>query len=233
MAPELARNPEKCGRDNEKVLGRILALSDGVVAIAILLLLIDIRLPAGTSTTDLGAALWPLWPNYLAFFISFVVIGLYWSAHVRLFREIVRYDWTLVWLNLLYLLFIVIIPFATTVLSTHYVKLSIIVYAATMACTGYTNTILRIYATKGHRLTSKKYGSIYIKRAILLSLIAPIGFTISIGLAFLNTSVAQYFWIVILMVHIIFLRRLRGKWLSQSSLSGLGWLACPPAAMAR
>ena len=209
MAPELEKSPARRGQDNEKVIGRILALSDGVVAIAILLLLIDIRLPADTSTTDLGASLWSLWPNYLAFFISFVVIGLYLSAHVRLFREIVRYDWVLVWLNLLYLLFIVIIPFATTVLSTHYARLSVIVYAATMACAGYTNTILRIYSTEGNRLVSGKLGHAYIKKAILLSLIAPSGFIISIGLAFLNSSIGQYFWIAMLIIHIIFLRRLK------------------------
>ncbi len=193
------------------MLGRILALSDGVVAIAILLLLIDIRLPADISTTGLGTALWSLWPSYLAFFISFVVIGLYWSAHVRLFREIVRYDWTLVWLNLLYLLFIVIIPFSTSVLSTHFAGLSVIVYAATIACVGYSITILRVYSAKGHRLISSRFGNTYIKRAILLSLIAPTGFTISIGLAFLNPSVAEYFWIVMLIIHIIFLRRLRSQ----------------------
>jgi TMEM175 potassium channel family protein len=208
MAPEHNRDLEERGRDNEKVLGRILAFSDGVFAIAILLLLIDIKLPAGTSITDLGAVLRSLWPNYLAFFISFVVIGLYWTAHVRLFREIVRYDWGLVWLNLLYLLFIVIIPFSTSVLSIHFTKLSVIMYAATIAAAGFSNTIVRIYSTKGHRLINNRFGNIYIKRAILLSLIAPTGFTISIGLAFLNPSVVQYFWIVMLVVHIIFLRRL-------------------------
>jgi uncharacterized membrane protein len=199
---------EERARDNEKVLGRILAFSDGVFAIAILVLLIDIKLPAGTSITDLGAVLWSLWPNYLAFFISFVVIGLYWSAHVRLFREIVRYDWGLVWLNLLYLLFIVIIPFSTSVLSTHLAKLSVIIYAATVACAGYSNTIVRIYSTKNHRLISSRFGNIYVKNMILLSLIAPTGFMISVGLAFLSPLVAQYFWIAILVIHIIFLRRL-------------------------
>jgi uncharacterized membrane protein len=208
MPPEHNRDSEERGRDNEKVLGRILAFSDGVFAIAILLLLIDIKLPAGTSITDLGAALWSLWPNYLAFFISFVVIGLYWTAHVRLFREIVRYDWPLAWLNLLYLLFIVIIPFSTSVLSIHFARLSVIVYAATIACAGFSNTVVRIYSAKGHRLISNRFGNVYIKRAISLSLIAPTGFAISIGVAFLNPSVVQYFWILILVVHIIFLRRL-------------------------
>jgi uncharacterized membrane protein len=208
MPPEHNRDSEERGRDNEKVLGRILAFSDGVFAIAILLLLIDIKLPAGTSTTDLSAVLRSLWPNYLAFFISFVVIGLYWSAHVRLFREIVRYDWGLVWLNLLYLLFIVIIPFSTSVLSVHFAWLSVTIYAATIACAGFSNTIVRIYSTKDHRLISSRFGNIYIKNMTLLSLIAPTGFTISIGLAFINPAIAQYFWIAMLVIHVIFLRRL-------------------------
>ena len=112
----------------------------------------------------------------------------------------------LVWLNLLYLFFIVMIPFATTVLSSHFVKLSVIVYATIIACAGYMNTVVRVYAVKGHRLISDKFGIAYIKRAVLLSLIAPIGFTISLGLAFLNPFVAQYFWIVMLIIHIIFQR---------------------------
>jgi uncharacterized membrane protein len=208
MASQRNRDLEGQGRDNEKVLGRILTFSDGVFAIAILLLLIDIKLPAGPSITDLGAILRSLWPNYLAFFISFVVIGLYWTAHVRTFREIVRYDWVLVWLNLLYLLVIVIIPFSTSVLSIHFERLSVIMYAATIAVAGYANTVLRIYSTKGHRLISSRFGNIYIKRAILMSLIAPIGFTISIGVAFLNPTKAQYFWIAMVVVHIVYLRRL-------------------------
>jgi uncharacterized membrane protein len=208
VAPEDNRELEERGRDHEKVLGRILTFSDGVFAIAILLLLIDIKLPAGTSTADLGAVLRSLWPNYLAFFISFVVIGLYWIAHVRLFREVVRYSWGLVWLNFLYLLFIVIIPFSTSVLSIHFVKLSAIIYAATIACVGYSNTIMRIYSTKGRRLISSRFGNIYIKNRILLSLIAPTGFVISIGIAFINPFAAQYFWIAMLIIHIIYQRRL-------------------------
>jgi uncharacterized membrane protein len=92
MAPEHNRNSQERGRDNEKVLGRMLAFSDGVFAIAILLLLIDIRLPADTTVVNSGSTLIELWPKYLAFLLSFVVIGLYWSAHVRLFRKIIRYD---------------------------------------------------------------------------------------------------------------------------------------------
>jgi uncharacterized membrane protein len=194
-------------RDNQKVIGRILTFSDGVFAIAILLLLIDIKLPAGISTADLGATLRSLWPNYLAFFISFAVIGLYWTSHVRLFREIVRYNWGLLWLNLLYLLFIVIIPFATSVLSIHFARLSVVIYAATIVCAGYSNTIMRVYSTRGRRLMSSRFGDVYIRNRILVGLIAPTGFAISIGIAFINPFAAQYFWIAILVTNIVFLRR--------------------------
>jgi hypothetical protein len=81
--------------------------------------------------------------------------------------------------------------------------------AATIAYAGYKNTIVRVYSTKGHRLISSRLGSTYVEKGMLLSLIAPTGFTISIGIAFLNPSVAQYFWVVMLIIHIIFQRRVK------------------------
>jgi uncharacterized membrane protein len=209
MASELARNPEKRGQDNEKVLGRILAFSDGVFAIAILLLLIDIRLPADTTVANSGSALIEMWPKYLAFLLSFVVIGLYWSAHVRLFREIIRYDQNLIWLNLLVLLFIVVIPFSTSVLSLDLFQLSVTIYATNMACAGYMHTLLRIYSGSNHRLISKKHSPLYIRRGIIFSLFAPAGFTVSIGIAFFNASAAMVFWVIIFIVHFIFQRRVK------------------------
>jgi uncharacterized membrane protein len=195
--------------EHRKFLGRILTFSDGVFAFAITLLILDIKLPANTSKADLGSALIALWPNYLAFFLSFVVIGLYWSAHIRLFREIVRYNQNLIWLNLLFLLFIVVIPFSTSVLSLHLIHLSVIVYATLMACAGYMHTLLRIYAGSNHRLVSKRYSPSYIRRGILFSLFAPVGFTVSIVIAFVNAVAAIVFWVMILVVHFIFQRRVK------------------------
>jgi len=209
MASELARSSKERGRDDEKVLGRILAFSDGVFAIAILLLLIDIRLPADTTVVNSGSALIELWPKYLAVLLSFVVIGLYWSAHVRLFREIIRYDQNLIWLNLLFLLFIVVIPFSTSVLSLHLFQLSGIIYATAMACAGYMHTVLRIYAGSNHRLISKRLSPLYIRRGIIFSLFAPVGFTVSIGIAFINALAAMVFWVIIFIVHFIFQRRVK------------------------
>jgi uncharacterized membrane protein len=211
MALEHDKNRAETRQDNEKVLGRIHAFSDGVFAIAILLLLIDIRLPADTTMANLGSMLIELWPKYLAFLLSFVVIGLYWSAHVRLFREIIRYDQNLIWLNLLFLLFIVSIPFSTSVISISLFKLSGIIYAINMACAGYVHTVLRVYAFRSHRLVSKKHSPSYIRRGILFSLFAPVGFTVSVGITFLNASAATAFWVLIFIVHFLFQRRVRAQ----------------------
>jgi uncharacterized membrane protein len=209
MVPERNKSSVERGQGSEKVIGRILAFSDGVVAIAILLLLLDIKLPADTALVNLASALIELWPKYLAFLLSFVVIGLYWFAHVRIFRDIVRYDQGLVWLNLLLLLFIVAIPFATSVLSLHLTRLSVNIYAATMACAGYMHTALRIYAGRNHRLVDKRLSPSYIRRGVLFSLFAPVGFTVSIGIAFLNAVATIVFWVIIFAVHFIFQRRLK------------------------
>ena len=76
----------------EEGIGRILALSDGVFAIAITLLILEITLPATTGDTGLTRALLQLWPRYLAYVLSFVVIARFWVTHHLAFRLIGRYD---------------------------------------------------------------------------------------------------------------------------------------------
>jgi uncharacterized membrane protein len=85
-------------------LGRLLALADGVFAIALTLLVIEIALPEGTSDARLGAALVALGPHYFAYVLSFAVIARFWIAHHRVFRYIRGYDDTLIWLNFLFLM---------------------------------------------------------------------------------------------------------------------------------
>src|SRR5215469_7775596 len=72
----------------EEGIGRILALSDGVFAIAITVLVFGIAVPSTTSASDLPHELLRLWPRYLAYAISFVVIARFWVTHRRAFRLI-------------------------------------------------------------------------------------------------------------------------------------------------
>ena len=92
--------------NDEAGLERLVFFSDAVFAIAITLLALDIRLPIEAvhlSDLQLFNSLVDIWPKYLSFLISFLVIGNFWIAHHRRYRYISRYDTRLLLLNLLVL----------------------------------------------------------------------------------------------------------------------------------
>jgi uncharacterized membrane protein len=92
--------------------GRLEAFSDGVFAIAVTLLILDIGV-SGTAGHDLGAAIRGLWPSYLAYVASFSTIGAAWLAHNAITEYLDRADAAFVRLNLLLLLFVSFLPFPT------------------------------------------------------------------------------------------------------------------------
>jgi uncharacterized membrane protein len=98
--------------------GRVEAFSDGVFAIAITLLILEIRVPQ-PSGGPLGAQLLRQWPSYLSFVISFAFIGIMWINHHRLFTHIRRTDTGLLLLNLLLLLGVTFVPYPTSVLAAY------------------------------------------------------------------------------------------------------------------
>ena len=98
---------------------RVESFSDGVFAIAITLLILDIHVPNSTPG-HLASALARQWPTYAAFLISFAFIGIMWVNHHRLFNHIRRTDNGLMFLNLLLLLGVTIVPFPTALLAAHY-----------------------------------------------------------------------------------------------------------------
>jgi uncharacterized membrane protein len=98
---------------------RLEAFSDGVLAIAITLLVIEIHPPEMARGETLAHALWQQWPSYLAYLVSFLTIGVIWLNHHRLFTQVVRVDGPLLVLNLNLLLWTGLIPFPTAVVAEH------------------------------------------------------------------------------------------------------------------
>jgi uncharacterized membrane protein len=96
--------------------GRLEAFSDGVIAVAITLLALNLFLP-GPRHGPLLSQLGQRWPTFVAYLVSFAVIGIIWVNHHALIDNVVYVDRTLLFLNLLLLLFVVMIPFATATMA--------------------------------------------------------------------------------------------------------------------
>ena len=131
------------------------AFSDGVVAIAITLLVLEITVPP--PGTALGPELLQLWPSYLAYAVSFVVIGAIWINHHNMFRHIARADSMLLLLNVLHLMLIAFLPFPTAVLAEAFHRgtgepVATAFYGGTLTAIGIFIVAMWRYAAHGHRL---------------------------------------------------------------------------------
>lgn len=192
---------------DELGLERLIFFSDAVFAIAITLLALDIRLPENlphtASDSELLAALGSLGPKYFGYVVSFVVIGVFWIGHHRLFRYVGRYNSVLLLLNLLLLLFIAFIPFPTALVGTYGNRVALIVYALTLAATGLTATALRWYA--GSRVGLRKEGVDVHRVQVRFrdSLMVPTLFLASTLVAFWSVELTWFFWIAILVITLI------------------------------
>jgi uncharacterized membrane protein len=98
---------------------RVLALSDGVFAIALTLLVLEIHVPDLTGGKTLDVALHEVRPSFVAFLISFVVIAIAWAGHRDFFTLVRRTDRNLVWLNILYLLPVSVLPFGAALMARY------------------------------------------------------------------------------------------------------------------
>lgn len=127
---------------------RLVLFSDAVFAIAITLLVIEIRLPHGIEDDrQLARALLALAPHYASFLISFLVIGRFWVGHHRLFGYLATHDARLLWLNLLFLLTIAFLPFPTAVLGAHIgSRVAVIFYGGWLMLAGMLQLVLARHA---------------------------------------------------------------------------------------
>jgi uncharacterized membrane protein len=136
------------------VTSRIEAFSDGVFAIAITLLILEIKVPS-PGPVNLSSQLLHEWPAYFSFLISFAFIGIMWMNHHRLFTHIARSDDALLILNLLLLLGVTIVPFPTAVLATNLgqsgQRAAVILYNAVYVFIAIVFNVLWRYAASPNR----------------------------------------------------------------------------------
>lgn len=108
------------------------ALADGIFAVAMTLLVLDLKLPEGVETitdAEVWRQLLGLKGHFLIYALSFIVLGNYWIGHHHQFHFVRRVNWGLLWLNLLFLLFITLVPFSTNLLAgRNHLHIPVVVY---------------------------------------------------------------------------------------------------------
>ena len=173
------------------------------------LLVLDLVVPVlspGATSVDLLRALSKEYVSFLSYLFSFFIAGLWWSAHNRNFSHIRNSDSTLGWLNLLFLLWIALLPFFTKILDQYNtVQLAVVLYAISQAAAGIFMSLLWWYASKNHHLVDRNLKKSTIRNRLLANTVTPLFFIISIGVSFLSPVIATLFWFtmfpVIMIVH--------------------------------
>jgi uncharacterized membrane protein len=132
-------------------LERLILFSDAVFAIAITLLVLEIRVPKSDwsnliTAQQLNEYLVEVIPNVLGFVFSFFFIGFYWTIHHRIFGYVINFDTRLIWLNLLMLFFVALLPFVTTLTSEYgYLTESFIFYWMNVGFIGLISFLIQLH----------------------------------------------------------------------------------------
>ena len=172
---------------------RIVFFSDAVFAIAITLLVLEIKPPHLEQLTNasLNHGLKELIPKFIGFLVSFMVTGLMWIEHHRIFRYITDYDLGLLWRNLVLLLCVSFVPFPTALFSEYYWSLTaFILYTASFAAVGLMKLWVWRYAVRKPQLVSDEVDQLTAKRITRRSLAVPLACAVAIGLSLISIRLA-------------------------------------------
>lgn len=204
MNPVL-KEEKKINREVGNIISedRLVNFSDAVFAFAATLLVLKIDLPQivkeQLTTTQFLTAFQILWPQYLANIISFLIIGYYWLHHHAIFGLMRKFDAPVIWINLAFLILVSFLPFPVDLYGDFLMNPVVVVfYSASLALVGYMLAFIWWYASYHHRLISSDLSKKQINYYTARNLIAPVVFTLSIPLVYIDPLLAQFSWVFVI-----------------------------------
>ena len=183
---------------------RIEALSDGIFAVAMTLLVLDIKPPAVIEAAALPRELLALWPRCLSYAVSFLMLGIYWVGQHNQFHLIRCADRTLLWINIVFLMTISFVPFSTALLSAYPLWPSAqTVYGANLIAIGLVLLWHWMYATHRHRLVDPELDDRMNRFVIRRILIGPALFALAIVLSSLSAVASLILYVVAPLMYVL------------------------------
>lgn len=180
---------------------RIETLTDGVFAIAMTLLVLNLHVPVVKEVLApqaLPQALLNLSPHFFAYTLSFVLLAVFWIVHHRQFHQIKRADERLLWINVVILMFVALIPFSTSLMGEYEnAQIAAVFFEVNMMFAGLALYVNWWYATAGHRLVDEDLDARRIARAGMRNLLVPGVSVIAIGVSFVTPSYSTMAYLLI------------------------------------
>src|SRR4051812_24860017 len=177
--------------------GRMEAFSDGVIAILITIMILELKIPAGSD----WPALRTMVPAVLTYVLSFVFLGIYWTNHHHLLHATTRVTGSILWANLHLLFWLSLTPFATAWMGEHHdAALPNAVYGVVLLLSGVAYTILQatiLRTQDGDSLLAQAVGRDWKGKASML------GYVAAIALAFVNQWVSDALYVAVVLVWLV------------------------------
>lgn len=186
---------------------RLENFSDGVFAIAVTLLILNVHIPDAKNISNymLNTSLYRLIPHVVTFAFSFLVIGVFWVAHHRIFSFVKILDSRLLWLNIVYLLFIAMIPFPAAILSENpFLPTAILFYTITLLLIAIMHFVLLEYAIRNDHIKHEALTHDIYKSAQKDAIVGPICYIIAAVACFFNAYISFAFIIAAMLFYIFF-----------------------------
>ncbi|MFB7669127.1 TMEM175 family protein [Kitasatospora sp. NPDC056138] len=171
--------------------GRVEAFSDGIFAIAITLLVLDIKVPKVGEDGSLWEALGQQWPSYAAYVVSFLVIGIMWVNHHQVFSYVARVDRPLMFLNLLMLMVVAVVPWPTAMLAEYLREdrashAAAAVYSLVMTAIAFAFQGLWWHLTRTGHLFDERVDVDAARRTRNRFALGSLAYPVTVGLAFIS-----------------------------------------------
>jgi len=191
--------------------GRLESLTDGVFAIIMTILVFNISVPELILFTEgdfaserLSAKFADLWPDFLAYVISFSTLGAFWVAHHRIFRWILYVDRPLIWINISFLMIIGLIPFSTTLL-TQYLdsQKSIFAFSFNAILAGLLIYVIYYYVKRNPDLVDKSIQALIEKSSSRRIVATILTYSVAIIFSFIYLQASLFLLLLVLIPEII------------------------------
>jgi uncharacterized membrane protein len=186
---------------------RIEALSDGIFAIVMTLLILEIhvpKLPPDAPNVEVVPALLALWPKFASYLVTFVSLGFFWVGHHIMYHAIRRADRTLLWLNIFFFMFVSLLPFSTSLLNAFpQAFIAPLFFGANLAVIGWILFFQWSYVNSQPDMLADFVSAEYRKTVSSRMLIVPAATTLTALFCFWSVGISLAIYLLLLPLYML------------------------------